>query len=232
MFGASDPEDEVEKTWEVVAGTGKYAAIWDYDPAGDSAYQVAPIISRAVRGTVYVAQLHKHLYGVSAYKGGRALDDVVEAPLRLANRLGVPFPPSPVVSPEAEWSVCIVDGAPPDLVNSALDLTPEDRVVVRVDPHPLGTIIYASDRSPVLGVPSMVKGRGLEHATTYAVERSHGDALTIWVYRKGEIILYFCTDERLGLGPPNADRTWDIKGARDVDAILAALSIPPALLGW
>jgi len=226
-----DSDDEPDRTWEIVGGTKQYAALWDYDPAGDNAYVLAPMVSRAVRGTVFIAQLNKYTYGSYAYERGQAGDKVLETPEKLATRLGVPFPPRADISSERAWSVCVVEGAVPEIVNSVLDLTPEDRAVVKVQPHPLGTIIFASDESPVLGVGGMVKGDALEHAMTYAIERSHGDVLQIWIYRDGDVISFFTTDESLGLGPPRADRTWDIKGAREIDGILAVLQIPPALLG-
>jgi hypothetical protein len=153
-------------------------------------------------------------------------------PEKLAQRLGVPFPERPDISPEQRWSVCVVEGASPESVMKALDLTPEDLEVVRVDSHPLGTIVYATDESSVLGIPAMLVGPGLAAVTTYGVERAHGDVLTVWLYRDGKISRFFTTDETFGLGPPTADRSWEIKGAKNVDGILAALQIPPALLAW
>lgn len=225
-------DDELPDTWEVVAGTAQHAAIWDFDPAGDFGYELAPFVSRLVAGTVYLAQRHEHTAGCMAYEGGGATGEVRETPENLAQRLGVPFPERADIPPERQWSVCVVEGARPESVMNVLDLTPEDREVVSVESHPLGAIVFATDESSILGIPSMLVGPGLTTVTTYAVERSRGDLLTVWMYRDGEIRWFFTTDDSFGLGPRTADRSWDIKGAKDVAGVLTALQIPPALLGW
>jgi len=228
----NSPDDEALPQWLVVAGSKQHAALWDFDPAGDLFYELAPRISQLVEGKLYIAQLNERLFGSYAYEGGIGLGSLSENPNDLASRLGVPFPPRNSVSSSEEWSVCVVEGAGSEKLRSVLELPPEDRKVVRVETHPLGSIIFASDGSPVLGIGSMLTSPELEQTTTYCVERSRGDLVRIWISRKGKTVQFFTSDESLGPGPPTAERIWDIKGAKDIAGILSVLQIPPRLLGW
>jgi hypothetical protein len=227
-----DDHAQLPDDWEIAPGTKQHAALWDYEQAGDGAYELAPLISRWIRGPVYVAQLQERLYGVYVYVDGAGGGAVDESPERLAERLGVPFPPRASATPDDEWSVVVVEGAKPEDLRESLDLEPEDRDIVKIEPHALGAIVYALDGSSVGGIGPMVHGPALASATAYVLERSRGDLLQVWIYRRSVAVQYFSSDESVALGPPSADRVWEIKGANDPPAILAALHVPPAKLGW
>jgi hypothetical protein len=218
--------------WEIQPGPKGYTALWDFTPGGGTAYAIAPLISKQVAGTIYVAQLDEHLHGTSAYERGKSLGEVEEGPVELAARLGVPFPSRPVVFPGRKWSVVIVEGAGPAVVEPSLGLDPSGREVVRVEDHPLGTMIYAVDDSGVTGLGPLVAGPGLETVTTYELERSFdGDLLQAWIYRGGTMTHFFTSDDSYGLGPPSVDRVWAIKSAGTVRGIVEALQVPVELLG-
>jgi hypothetical protein len=84
--------DELLYDWQVVSGVKNHSAVWDFDPAGDMAWELAPLLSAQIKGKVYLAQLHEHTRGSYEYEEGKALGEIPEDPEKLAYRLGVPFP--------------------------------------------------------------------------------------------------------------------------------------------
>jgi hypothetical protein len=216
---------EQEYPWRVVNGTGTHAAVWDFTPEGDWDGELAAALSAEVKGTVFVANLHESARGAVAFDGGSCVGPMSESPEELAERLGCAFPEA--AGPTADTRrVCVVEGASPADVDAALVLSARERRLVRIESHPLGTIVYRTDGDDVAGVAYAICGNDLSRATAYGIEVGDGAAsLVVRVFEDGEMVGFFASDASMGLPPRKVPRVYEIKGESDPRKILAALHV-------
>ena len=143
-----DEDEELEPaTWEVIAGTGDYSAIVDYDPGSEETDEgpLAKRISRKVKSPVYVLYLNEDLAGgdaVEVYEKGRRTGKQA-APYALAKKLGVDL------GAEAEedeaprvTGVLVVKGAKASDVARALKMPEPLPGPLRIEDGPHGAILY------------------------------------------------------------------------------------------
>jgi hypothetical protein len=233
-------EDEVQR-WETRPCAGGYAQVLGREPGseGDDE-ELAANLSRRLEGELFVLRFRDDAPAVWVFEHGTFTREEPATPWVVAERLGcVPGPddgslgpsdqasgePPSNVEPIGAPSLCVVEGASPDDVRSALRRVVGD-APLRVVPNALGALVLAEGGGTALLAGDIAEE--LPGSTVYAVMVGPApDRFGVLVHRHGTDTGSF---EAGAPGLEGFSALEEVRGQHAPIEILRVLGVPPTLL--